>query len=415
MAGSEGTAATASQSVTATFDPDSATSGIQEAIDSLGEAGGHVRIPAGCWPLRRSVVLRSRLNLVGDGPATQLTVARPVVLSLARDARKGARSVQVRGCVPFVPGDAVGLVDNRHQWWEGTHAVVTSVTGGHVRLSDPLLHGLAVSREARMVGLFPAITSPGSGPPSGHDRKRTDNVVVRDLSIRGEALSDETVWDFTYAALHLVTCIELRVLAVDVFAWPSDGISVQSGSDVHVAHCKASFCRGNGLHPGSGLARSVWSHNTAIGNGWDGLFVCGSVYDSVVSNSVFTGNGYSGIGGVGHANDHHNVISANVCSENSRCGINAHDGADHVISGNMLRGNSTEQSGAYPALRLHNVQRFLVHGNRCGDDQEPPTQTRGIVESGASDWNLVNDNMCVGMAEPVTLIGPHSRGGGNLR
>lgn len=400
--------------IVAHFDPDSPTSGIQETIDDLGQAGGHVRIPAGKWPLRCSVVLRSNLSLVGDGPATQLTIGRPKALPLAQDARKGSRSIYVRGRVPFAPGDAIGLVDNRRQWWEGTHALVTSVTGGHIRLSEPLLHGLAVSREARVVGFFPAITTSGTGPPSGPNRKRTDNVVVRDLAIHGEELTGETVWDFTYGALHLVICTGLRVLGVDVFAWPSDGISVQSGSDVHVAHCQVSFCRGNGLHPGTGLARSVWSHNTAIGNGGDGLFLCSFVHDSVFSNSVFTGNSLSGIGGVGHAGDHHNIISDNVCSENARCGIDAFDGFEHVISGNMLRSNSTEQSGAHPALRLHSVQRFMVQGNRCADNQDAPTQTRGIVESGSSDWNMVSGNMCAGMAEPVTVIGPHSRGDGNL-
>ena len=38
----------------------------------------------------------------------------------------------------------------------------------------------------------------------------------------------------------------------------------------------------------------------------------------------------------------------------------------------------------------------------------------GIVESGDSDWNLVSGNLCVGMAEPVTVVGGNTRAEGNL-
>ena len=66
-----------SKVITASLDQDSATSGIQEAIDALGERGGSVRIPAGKWRLRQSIVLRSGVSLIGDGPATELTIAAP--------------------------------------------------------------------------------------------------------------------------------------------------------------------------------------------------------------------------------------------------------------------------------------------------------------------------------------------------
>lgn len=401
-----------SKMIIVAFDSHSATSGIQEAIDALGEWGGCVRVPAGEWRLRRSVVLRSRVSLVGDGPATELIIAAPSVLPLARDAHKGSRRVHVQGRVPFAPGDAVGLVDNPRQWWDGTHALVTSVQGELVQLSEPLDEDLKVKEEARIVNLFPGITTAGIGPPVA--REVTRDVVLRDLVLRGTNGRESSYQDFTYSAVHLVHCHHVRILNVSVFDWPSDGIGVQGGSDMQVTHCQVSKCRGNGFHPGTGLGRSVWFHNIATGNGGDGLFICGWVHDSVCSNSVFTGNGNSGIGGVGHGDDHHNVISDNVCSENAKWGVNAFDGAEHVITGNILRSNSREQPGAYPALRLHNAQRFLVQGNRCADNQDIPTQTRGIVESGDSDWNLVSGNLCVGMAEPVTVVGRNSRAEGNL-
>ena len=406
--------------INAVFDPASPTSGIQEAIDALGDRGGCVRIPAGEWPLRRSVVLASRVQLSGDGPATELTIVAPKRLSLVRDARKGTRSVHVRGRVPFAPGDAVALVDNPRQWWDGTHAVVKAVEGRLIRLNTPLVRGLKVKEDARIVSMFPGITTPGSGSA----RKPTQDAVLRDLVLRGPNGSVPPYGDFTFSAVHLVHYCRSRVFNISVSDWPSDGIGVQGGRDVQVTHCQVSSCQGNGFHLGTTLERSVWSHNIATGNGGDGLFICWMVRDSVISDNVFTGN-MNGIGGVGYGDDHHNVISNNVCSENTACGIYADDldvhpntnkkeRGNYLITGNMLRNNSQGQPGAHPALRLHNVQYFLVQGNRCVDDREQPTQTRGIVESGDSDWNLVSGNLCVGMAEPVTVVGQNSRAEGNL-
>ena len=413
--------------INAVFDPASPTSGIQEAIDALGEGGGCVRIPAGEWPLRRSIVLSSRVQLAGDGPATQLTEAPPKILRLARGARKGSRSVHVRGRVPFAPGDGVSVVDNKRQWWLATHAAVTAVEGRLVRLSEPLVHGIKVEQEARIVSVFPGITTPGTGPFQA--RRPIYDVVVRDLALHGANASVvEHCGDFTLSAVHLVRCHRARITNVSIFDWLSDGISIQGGTDVQVTHCQVRGNSCNGFHPGGGLRRSVWSHNIGTGNRHDGLFVCGVVHDSVISDNVFSGNGSAGIGGLGYADCHHNVVSNNVCSENGKWGILVDDTAGHMlfgdefhrlrgnymISGNMLRNNSQKEPGIYAAIRLHNAQRFLVQGNRCDDDQEQPTQTHGIIESGDSDWNLISSNLCVRMAEPITIVGPNSRAEGNL-
>jgi len=413
--------------VSATFDPASPTSGIQEAIGALGQAGGCVRIPAGEWPLRRSIVLSSQVQLAGDGPTTQLTEPPPKALRLARDARKGSCRVYVRGRVPFALGDRVAVVDNKHQRGLGTHALVTDVEGRLVRLSEPLVQGIRVEQEARIVSVFPGITTPGTGTSKGMPAKPVCDVVVRDLALHGANASvAEPYRDFTLSAVHLVSCRRARVINVSIVDWLSDGISIQGGADVQVMHCQVHGNSWNGFHPGGGLKRSIWSHNIGEGNGGDGLFVCWRVHDSVISDNVFAGNRCgSGIGGLTYGDDHHNVVSNNVCSGNGRSGIwvddrgtypiaNAKERGGYLITGNMLRNNSQEDPGGWPALRLHGARGFLVQGNRCADDQQRPTQTRGIVECGNSDWNLITGNTCVGMEEAITVVGPNSRAEGNL-
>jgi hypothetical protein len=60
------------------------------------------------------------------------------------------------------------------------------------------------------------------------------------------------------------------------------------------------------------------------------------------------------------------------------------------------------------------MERNIVTSNRLADDQNKPTQTQGIVESGETDYNLISSNLCVGMKEGVVIIGAHSRAEGNL-
>jgi hypothetical protein len=138
------------------------------------------------------------------------------------------------------------------------------------------------------------------------------------------------------------------------------------------------------------------------------------VHRSICSDSVFSENALNGIGGVANGGDHHNIINANVCADNALCGIDANRGEEQIISGNLVMNNSQAHPGTWPGIRLHDLERSIVQGNRCADDQETPTQKRGIIESGTSDYNLLSANLCVGMPEAVTLVGRHSRAEGNL-
>jgi len=381
----------------------SPTSGIQEAIDSLQEKGGRVRIPAGRWHLSRSIYVPSGVSLVGDGPATVLHISPLRVARLATAVRKGGRVLTLKGKVSFKVGQEIGISDEVLNGWWGTHGIVEAIDGNRVRMSARFNRGLSVADDAKAVSLFPAITGAGSC-----------DVELADFTIRGPRGYKGKWWDFTYSAIHLVWCQRVRITNVTVFAWPSDGIGVQRGSDVQVSQCQSHGCRGHGFHPGTGLARSVWSHNIGQGNGGDGFFFCARVHHSTCSDSVFSENGLAGIGGVARGGDHHNIISNNVCSYNQKWGIEATRGDEQVITGNLILSNSQEKAGEFPGIRLRDMKRNVVTSNRLADDQEKPTQTQGIVESGATDFNLISHNLCTGMKQGVVVVGAHSRGEGNL-
>jgi len=385
------------------FDPKSTTCGLAAAIAALPTRGGRVHLPAGTYVLRRSVYLPTGVSLVGEGAATVLTIRPLHQVLLARDCRRGGRSFVCHTRPPFALGDEVGLIDEEMRGWWGTHGIVEKIEDRRVHLNVPFNRQLKVERQARAVNLFPAIWS-----------HQENDIEIRDLVVQGPVDYSGHWWNFTFAAIHLHDCQRVRVLNCTVHHWPSDGIGVQGGNDVQVAQCQAHDCRGHGFHPGTNLGRSVWSHNIGRGNGGDGLFFCARVHRSICSDSVFSENALNGIGGVANGGDHHNIINANVCADNALCGIDANRGEEQIISGNLVMNNSQAHPGTWPGIRLHDLERSIVQGNRCADDQETPTQKRGIIESGTSDYNLLSANLCVGMPEAVTLVGRHSRAEGNL-
>lgn len=381
----------------------SPTAGIAEAIAALPTGGGRLHLPAGVYALRNTVHLPANVSLVGDGAATAIQIAPLTATTLAVDAEAGSDEVSLVDEHPFRVGDAIGLTDTKNSGWSGTHATVTRVDGACVSIDRPVNRALAVDREAVAVNLFPAIQADD-----------VTNIEIADLCIRGPEAYDGRWWDFTYSAVHIVRCERTRVRNCLVDGWPSDGISIQRGTDAQVTTCQVHDCRGHGYHPGTGLGHSIWSHNIGKRNGGDGLYFCMGVHHSVCSDNVFTESAGNGIGGVANGGDHHDVISDNVCSYNGLCGIDANRGEEQVITGNLLLGNSRSEPGRWPGVRLHDMRHTLVQGNRCADDQDPLTQTSGIVESGESDVNLVSGNMCVGMRVGVEIVGAGSRAEGNL-
>jgi hypothetical protein len=385
------------------FDPDSPTCGISEAIASLPETGGRIHIPAGTYVLRSSMYVPSRVSLAGEGSASVLVIRPLSAALLAADSAEGSEVLQFEEPPPFDPGDGIGLTDEQYRGWKGTHSVVKRVEGTQLWLGKPVSQSLSVERKAKAVNLFPGIWSDGETA-----------LEIRDLTIRGVEDYDGPWWDFTYSAVHVVSCERVRITNCTVTGWPSDGISVQRGRDVQVTNCQVHGCRGHGYHPGTGLGRSIWSHNIGKENGGDGLYFCMGVHHSVCSSNVFSGNKQNGIGGVANGGDHHDIISSNVCSYNGMCGIDANRGEEQVITGNLLLSNSQGEPGKWPGIRLHDIRLSLVQGNRCADDQETPTQRKGIIESGESDLNLMNANLCAGMEETIVTVGENSRAEGNL-
>ncbi|NUQ65332.1 MAG: right-handed parallel beta-helix repeat-containing protein [Pirellulales bacterium] len=398
---------------------ESTTCGIQEAVNALPPEGGVVTVPPGRYVMRQSVVLRPHVTVQGSGSSTILTRPAEVYSKLARPARKGDTAVEVQSSQGFRPGDQVAVFDDvMHGWYMG-HAILAKVEPGRLALAAPIENGhpdgvYSLERSAAVVNYFPFFRASTMhfGPPVA-------DVAVLDLTLDGNLAENPGPWtDFTLSAIHFANVSDGLIRGVTVRGSVGDGIGVQGGRDNRVESCLVEECRGHGFHPGTSLSGATFSGNIGRNNGGDGLYFCCQVVGITVTGNLFHGNKRSGIGGLGAGcgtSDSFNVVANNVCRENALWGIEAGGGRNNVISGNVCVDNSQSSPGRYSGIIISDSTHTLVTGNRCGSEAEKPAQKFGIEESGASDHNLFTGNLCTGNRDGgLATVGKNTQVSANL-
>ena len=397
----------------------SPTSGIQEAIDALGENGGVVTIPPGEYLLRSSIRVRSNVTLQGTGEETVLRKVAQVGSKLAVPADAESRSVRVQGVTGFREGDEIGLFDQTTVGWLHVHATVKGVKGNELLLDRRLGRAFEPAEGASVINYFPAIT--GSGLLS--------RVLLKNLTIDGRreenpgpfvvasrAPGKPTDLGFTFAAINLVDATDSRIEGCRIKGWPADGISMQRGSNNSVTRCIVENCRGPGYHVGGGLRDSVFSENEARGNLDDGFYFCVRVERVVVRGNKFIGNKGSGVGGLGDGGDKYNIVENNLCERNDRCGVALWDGESNTVRNNTCVNNSQSSPGRWSGILLAKTEKSVVSGNRCFDNQQAKTQKHGIEELSDCRANTITDNDCRGNAQSgLALVGQDGQQDGNLK
>lgn len=385
-----------STTITVTPSTTSPTAGIQEAIDSLGPAGGLITIPPGEYTLRRSIRIRSNITLQGSGPTTVLRKVRQLGSKLAAPASKDDRSLRLENTTGFQPGDEIGIYDATTVGWEHAHAIVKEVRDQELLLDRRVSRAFDPASGAAVINYFPAITGTG-----------VDHVLLTGLTIDGQANENPgpaavaargpgkpPELGFTFAAINLVDVTNSRIENCRVTGWPSDGISLQRGSRVEVANCLVAKCRGEGFHPGGGLHECEFHDLEARENLANGFYFCARVERVVVRNNKFIGNHKNGIGSLGDSGDTNNLVKNNLCQANGHSGIQLWDGTSNTVQFNTCQNNSQSAPNRYSGISIAATSSSTITHNRCFDDQPTKTQKYGIEETPNSSSNTITNNNC---------------------
>ena len=145
-----------------------------------------------------------------------------------------------------------------------------------------------------------------------------------------------------------------------------------------------------GVNANTGSSYNSITGNTCKGNTYYGIGIdtsCLSI--SAVGNNC-TGNTLSGIAINGAEN---NVVSSNTCRLNNRHGIELDTSNNNLIIGNNLTENSQGTTNTYDDIYLEASDYNLIQGNICRAGDETPKPRYGINISGATcDGNKVINN-----------------------
>ena len=141
------------------LDPAEAASAaeIQRAIDSLGDEGGQVVLPAVDCILDRGLQLKSGVKLVGQGEATILRKAPGRVYPLAGYHNYGMCDVPLLHTEGLEPGMTVAVLDDRHGGFFETFARITWVEERWVGLDRGIHSDYHVEAEPVLVTAYPLI------------------------------------------------------------------------------------------------------------------------------------------------------------------------------------------------------------------------------------------------------------------
>jgi len=394
----------------------SLTGGIQEAIESLPEAGGTVYVPEGAYVLRRPVKLKPNMKLVGAGRGTVLKKDPAFKLFLAEDAKRKQDYVVVKDAAKLKVGAAIAIGDRKHTAaiWGGMF-LITKIEGRKVFIDHILGRGglrtdLAVKDDACLMNLFMVIL-----PARG--------CLIQDLELDGNAseqmIDEASKYAFTsYGMLWcgIYPCSQIKVTRL----WVHDaGIGLHlNGTEVEVSHCRIYRNLADGIHTG-GCPGAFITNNRIYDNGAGGISFCYGNRGLIITNNHLYGN-EEGIKALGEGDrtrdttaDRYTIISHNVVYANKRAGICSGQGEigpqDFVIEGNIVKDN---QLARYRGLGRHcvpagiclcNAQRCVIANNRCLDDQD--AFPRALAQDAqVGDDTLRTVNSLVGLGTGQTTL-----------
>lgn len=398
---------------------------IQAALDALPPAGGRVLIPAGTHIIKGSLKPRSNVTVSGIGPATVLKACDLVVSKTTSPINVGDSQVTVEDPRGF----EVGMDVFAHKNIEWAPAVekafsytITAIEGKTLKFDRPAAFaqpvGAALCTGAPMVLIF---------------KKR--NVVVENLTVDGNRKPNWVYVNLKMAGIYLWAASDCTVRNCCVTNTSGDGIATQfpptgysgslaegpqgwataekhEGNGTLILNNRVRGAAGFGIHVGGGHTKSIIKGNIVDGCGWDGFYWCWDNAFTIVSDNIFTKNGWNGIGGYGDGSspisDTQNINSNNVCAYNAYAGIAVTGGSGNIVSGNICFANSRSAKGVYPGIKIsipfpdakNPDQSYTINavvtGNSCNDIGEGATQKCGIEVARNVLGVIVKDNITSG-------------------
>ena len=283
---------------------------IQAQIDSVATGGGgRVVLPAMDLTLDRGLILRSGVELVGQGQETVLRKGPGRVYPLSGYHNYGMCDVPLADATGLEVGMTVSVHDGRtHGGFYATFATITWIDGNWVGLDHGIEADYRAEDEPALTTVYPLIF--------GH---RISSAAVRDLRLEGNrAQSERHMGGCRGGAIYFYQSQSLEVTGIREADYHGEGLSFQMCRDVVIRDSHFDGNSGNGLHPEAGSTNALFESCGGRDNAKSGFFFCVRANHITVRDCDFVDND-SGIS-IG-TRDCHNLIEDCRIKGNTAAGI----------------------------------------------------------------------------------------------
>jgi Right handed beta helix region len=360
---------------------------IQSAVEYVARlGGGTVRLLPGTFTFRRSVVLPSRVRLIGSGLDTILTKIPSRTATLSDDSDWYDREITLEDARGFQVGDGIVLrAKNPH---DGGPVVIKRTlvahSGNRFRLDSGLRENLWLAGKPTCSALFPLLTA-----------EKASDVIIENLALDGDKTNNERL-DGNYAGcIFLQDCNRFTIRNVTARNYNGDGISFQVCHDVRVESCHSHDNADLGLHPGSGSQRPILIDNRLERN-TIGLFWCWGVKHGLAQRNRITTNRDYGIS-IGH-HDTDNLIRDNDVQDSGKVGVlfrDASRGKDFWPNRNRLESNRIGNSGGDDGVAidiLGKTRDLCIIGNTVRETRAPVRRMGLRIATGVGSIQLADNH-----------------------
>ncbi len=255
---------------------------IQVIIDEVAvRGGGRVVLPAMELELDRGLILRSGIELCGQGDDTVLKKGPGRVYPFSGYHNYGMCDAPLESAAGLEVGMTVSLHDGRtHGGFYETFATITWIDGDWVGLD----HGIEADYSAEdapcLTTVYPLVF--------GHQIK---NAALRDMRLEGNRQGqDKNMGGCRGGAVYFGRSRDLEISGIAERDYHGEGLSFQMCRNVRIFDCRFDENTGNGLHPGAGSTNVLFEGCGAKDNDKAGFFFCVRANHITVRNGDFRDN-----------------------------------------------------------------------------------------------------------------------------
>lgn len=289
------------------------TDAIEAAVTACLAADKVLYFPIGTYLIKRSIVMRSGMQIIGAKGAT-LTKAAAVTQLVQQNVAQEATEVYVVDASAYEVGQDCYLFDGDGSCYGATIGVITQIDTDTDKItfeaykSTGALRAYNTGANTVFSSAFPLITT-------NHTKYAADDILIDGLTLDSNAQEDEPD-GYVLAPIHTsqqsVTYPQKNVVVRNciILNSPSDGISIQGSENAWFEHNRIDGCVAKGIHFGTQITRVTVNKNDIQNCGETAIYWCDNVTKAIVTNNFIKDcvRGCSGMDSL----DKENIIAFNT-------------------------------------------------------------------------------------------------------